>query len=41
MAIEFSQDKKISGGGKDGGRKETGFAILRRRVNRGRIDIKK
>ena len=41
MAIEFPQNKKISGGGKNGGRKEIGFAIFRRRANRGTINIEK
>ena len=39
MAIEVPQNKEISGGGKDGGRKEIGFAICRR-ANRGSINIK-
>ena len=30
MAIEVPQNDKISGGGKNGGRKEVGFAIHRR-----------
>ena len=41
MAIEVSQNKEISGEGKNGGRKEIGFAILWRRANRGSINIKK
>ena len=41
MAIEFSQNKEISGEGKNEGRKEIGSAILRRRANRGSIHIKK
>ena len=40
MAIEFPQNKEISGGGKDKGRKRVGFAIRRRKVNRGSINIK-
>ena len=35
MAIEVSQNKEISGGGKNGERKESGFAIFRRRANMG------
>ena len=35
MAIEVSQSKEISGGEKDGRRKGVGFAIHRRRANRG------
>ena len=41
MAIENSQNKEIFGGEKNGGRKEIGSAILRRRANRGSINIKK
>ena len=41
MAIKVSQNKEICGGGKNGGRKEIGSAILRRRANRGSINIKK
>ena len=41
MAIEVSQNKGISGGGKNGERKAIGSAILRRRANRGSINIKK
>ena len=41
MAIEVSKNKEICGGGNNGGRKEIGFAILRRRANRGSINIKK
>ena len=41
MAIEVTQNKEISGGGKNGGRKGVGSAIRRRRVNRGSIHIKK
>ena len=41
MAIELFQNKEICGGGKNGGRKEVGSAILRRRANRGSMNIKK
>ena len=41
MAVEVSQNKEICGGGKNGGRKEIGFAILWRRANWGSINIKK
>ena len=41
MAIENSQNKEIFGGEKNRGRKEIGSAILRRRANRGSINIKK
>ena len=41
MAIEVSQNKEISGGGKNGSRKEIGSAILRRRANRGSTNIEK
>ena len=41
MAIEVSQNKKICEVGKNRGRKEIGSAILRRRANRGSINIKK
>ena len=41
MTIEVSQNKKICGGEKNGGRKEIGSALLRRRANRGSINIKK
>ena len=41
MAIEISQNKEISGGWKNGRRKEIGFAILQKRANRGSIQIKK
>ena len=40
MAVEVPQNGKISGGGKDGRRKGVGSAILRRRANRGSINIK-
>ena len=40
MAIEVPQNEKISGGGKDGGRKGVGSAIRRRGANRGSISIK-
>ena len=41
MAIEIPQNKDIFGEGKDGGRKGIGFAIRRRRANRGSVNIKK
>ena len=41
MAIEVPQNEKISGGGKNGARKEVGFAIRRRGGNRGGVHIKK
>ena len=41
MAIEVPQNKEICGGGKNGGRKGIGCVILRRRANRGSINIKK
>ena len=40
MAIEVSQNKEISGGVKNGGRKN-GFLIIQRRANKGSINIKK
>ena len=40
MAIKISQTNKISGGGKNGGRKGVGSAIGRR-ANKGSINIKK
>ena len=41
MAIEVPQNEEISGGGKNGGRKEIGSAIRWRRANRDSIHIKK
>ena len=41
MAIEFPQNEEISGGGKDGGRKGIGSAILGGGANRGGVHIKK
>ena len=41
MAIEVPQNEKISGGGKNGGRKEVGSAIRRRGANMGSVNIKK
>ena len=41
MAIGVSQNKDICGRGKNGGKKEIGFAILQRRANRGSKNIKK
>ena len=35
MAIEVPQNKEISGGGKNGGRKGVGSAIRQRGANRG------
>ena len=40
MTIEVPQNEEIFGGGKNGGRKRVGFAICRRRANRGNINIK-
>ena len=40
MAIDFPQNEKISGGGKNAGRIRVGSAIRRRRPNRGSINIK-
>ena len=41
MAIEVPQNEKISGEGKNGGRKGVGSAIRRRRANRKGVHIKK
>ena len=41
MAVEIPQNEKISGGRKNGGRKEVGSVIRRRRANRGSVNIKK
>ena len=41
MTNEVPQNEKISGGGKDEGRKGVGPSIYRRRGNRGSIKIKK
>ena len=41
MAIEVPQNKEISGGEKNGGKKGVSSAIRRRGVNRGGIRIKK
>ena len=41
MAIEVPRNEEISGGGKNGGRKEVNFSIRQRRANRGSVDIKK
>ena len=35
MAVEVLQNQKISGGGKNGGRKGIGSAMCRRRANKG------
>ena len=40
MAYRVSQNKEISGEGKDGERKIVGSAIHRRRANRGSTNIK-
>ena len=40
MAIEVPQNERISGGGKNGGRKGVNSAIRRRRVNMGSLNIK-
>ena len=37
MAVEVLQNEDISGGGKNGGRKEVGFVIRRRRANGGSV----
>ena len=39
MAIDVLQNKQISGGGKNGGRKGVGSAIHRRRASRASINI--
>ena len=41
MAVEIPQNKEIFGGGKDGGKKEVGSDIRRRRANRGSVNNKK
>ena len=41
MAIEVPQNEEISGGGKNGGRKEVGSAIRWGGANRGGVHIKK
>ena len=41
MAIDVPQNKEISGGGKNGGRKEVGSAIRWRKANRGSINMRK
>ena len=41
MAIEVPQKEEISGGGKNGGRKEVCSAIRRSRANRGSIKNEK
>ena len=40
IAVEFHQNKEISGGGKNGKGKELNFAIRPRRANKGSINIK-
>ena len=41
MVIDVPQNKEISGGGKNGGRKEVGSAIRQRKANRGSINMRK
>ena len=41
MAIEVSQNEKISGEGKNGGRKGVGSTIRRRKAIKGSINVKK
>ena len=41
MEIEVFQNEETSGGGKNGGRKEVGSAIRKRRTNMGSVNIKK
>ena len=41
MVIEVHHIEEISGGGKNGGRKEIGSAIHRRRANEQCVNIKK
>ena len=41
MAIEVSHNKEICGGGKNGGQKQIGSAIFRKKANRESINIKK
>ena len=41
MAIDVPQNNEISGGGKNGGRKEVGSAISQRKANRGSINMRK
>ena len=40
MAIEVLQNEEISGGGKNGVRKEVGSSNRRRRANKGSVNIK-
>ena len=40
MIVKVSLIEEISGGGKNGGDKEVGFAMRRRRVNRRSINIR-
>ena len=40
MAIEVPQNKEISGGGKNGGKKEIGSSIRRRGANRGAYTLR-
>ena len=41
MAIDVPQNKEISGGGKNGRRKEVGSAIRQRKANRGSMNMRK
>ena len=41
MAIEWPQNEEISGGGKNGGRKEVGSSIRWRGANRGTYTLRK
>ena len=41
MAIEVPKSEEISGGGKNGGKKEVGSAIRWRGVNRGAYTLRK
>ena len=38
MTIEVPQNEEISGGGKNGGKKEVDSVIRRRRANRGSVN---
>ena len=40
MAVEVPKNKEISGGGKNGGRKEVGSAIRRRRASGGAFTLR-
>ena len=41
VAVEVHQNKEISEGGKNEGKKRVGSAIHQRRTNRGNVNIKK